>query len=68
MLDVRFSSAFKKDFKVCLKRGYKMSLLQNVIDTLRIPSALPEMNRDHRLTGNFSDYRECHIEPDWLLI
>ena len=68
MLDVRYSSAFKKDVKVCAKRGYKIPLLQSVIDTLRIPDALPEKNKDHQLIGNFSGYRECHIEPDWLLI
>lgn len=68
MLDVRFSSAFKKDFKACVKRGYKMPLLQAAIDTLRIPAALPEKNKDHQLAGNYSGYRECHIEPDWLLI
>ena len=68
MLDVRYSSSFKKDFKACIKRGYKMELLQTAIDTLRIPEALPEKNKDHSLSGNYSGYRECHIEPDWLLI
>ena len=68
MLNVRYSSAFKKDFKTCVKRGYKMPLLQDVIDILRIPATLPEKNKDHQLTGNFSGCRECRIEPDWLLI
>lgn len=68
MLDVHYSTAFKKDFKLCIKRGCKMSLLQSVIDTLRIPDALPDNNRDHSLTGNYAGYRECHLEPDWLLI
>lgn len=68
MLDVRYSTRFKKDFKACVKRGYKMTLLQQVIDTLRIPDALPVKNRDPNLSGNYSGYRECHIEPDWLLI
>ena len=68
MLDVRYSTKFKKDFKNCVKRGNKMALLQQVIDTLRIPDALPVKNRDHNLSGNYSEYRECHIEPDWLLI
>lgn len=68
MLDVRYSSKFKKDFKTCVKRGYKMALLQQVIDTLRIPAPLPQKNRDHNLGGNYSGYKECHIEPDWLLI
>lgn len=68
MLNVRYSTRFKKDFKTCVKRGYKMILLQQAIDTLRIPSPLPTKNRDHNLSGNYSGYRECHIEPDWLLI
>ena len=68
MLDVRYSTKFKKDFKTCVKRGYKMPLLQQAIDILRIPDVLPAKNRDHSLSGNYSGYRECHIEPDWLLI
>lgn len=68
MLDVRYSTKFRKDFKLCVKRGYKMPLLQQAIDTLRIPAPLPEKNKDHNLTGNYSGYRECHIAPDWLLI
>ena len=68
MLNVRYSTKFKKDFKTCVKRGYKMALLQQAIDTLRIPASLPAKNRDHNLSGNHSGYRECHIEPDWLLI
>lgn len=68
MLNVRYSTRFKKDFKTCVKRGYQMSLLQQAIDTLRIPAPLPPQNRDHNLIGNYSGYRECHIEPDWLLI
>lgn len=68
MLNVRYSTKFKKDFKTCVKRGYQMSLLQQAIDTLRIPAPLPPQNRDHNLIGNYSGYRECHIEPDWLLI
>ncbi len=68
MLNVRFSSAFKKDFKTCVKRGYKIELLQEAIDTLRIPAALPEKNKDHQLIGKYTGCRECHIEPDRLLI
>lgn len=45
-----------------------MTLLQQVIDTLRIPAPLPIRNKDHNLSGNYSGYRECHITPDWLLI
>lgn len=68
MLNVRYSTRFKKDFKTWIKRGYKMVLLQQAIDTLRIPAPLPPKNKDHNLSGNYSGYRECHIEPDWLLI
>lgn len=68
MLNIRYSTQFKKDFKACVKRKYRMPLLQQVIDTLRIPAPLPPKNRDHNLSGNYSGYRECHIEPDWLLI
>lgn len=68
MLNVRYSTRLKKDFKTCVKRGYKMALLHQVIDTLRIPASLPTKNRDHNLSGNYYGYRECHIEPDWLLI
>ena len=68
MLDVRYSTKFKRDFKVCAKRGYNLKRLQNVIDILRVPDSLPSKNRDHNLTGNYAGYRECHVEPDWLLI
>lgn len=68
MLDLRYSSKFKKDFKVCIKRKYKMELLRQVIDILRIPDSLPPKNSDHNLSGNYAGYRECHITPDWLLI
>ena len=68
MLTIRYSTKFKKDFKSCVKRGYKMNLLQQVIDTLRIPDTLPIQNKDHMLSGNYSSYRECHIAPDLLLI
>lgn len=68
MLDVRYSSKFKRDFKTCSKRQYKMELLQQVVDILRIPDTLPLKNLDHSLSGNYTGYRECHITPDWLLI
>lgn len=68
MLDVRYSTRFKKDFKTCVKRRYNMALLQQVIDMLRIPASLPQKNADHNLSGNYAGCRECHISPDWLLI
>ena len=68
MLKVKYSSRFNKDFKICLRRSYKMELLEQVIDILRIPDKLPVRNDDHKLTGSYAGYRECHIAPNWLLI
>ena len=59
---------FDKALKLCKKRGYNMELLQSVIEVLSIPDVLPEKNKDHSLTGNYANKRECHILPDWLLI
>ena len=68
MLNLNQSNKFKKDYKLCKKRGYHMDLLKSVINTLRIPEPLPAKNKDHSLSGNFVGKRECHISPDWLLI
>lgn len=68
MYTVKPSSRFKKDLKVVAKRGYDINLLTNVIKLLAAGSPLPEKNKDHALTGNWVNYRECHITPDWLLI
>lgn len=68
MLDVRYSTKFKKDLKVCSKRNNNLALLMQVVDTLRIPTPLPAKNKDHFLTGNYAGYKECHVQPDWLLI
>lgn len=50
------------------KRGLKLNLLEDVVNTLAIQEPLPTSNCDHALTGNYAGYRECHIAPDWLLI
>lgn len=68
MLKLNTSAKFKRDFKLCVKRGYDMERLQAAVDTLRIPAPLPERNNDHTLSGNWAGHRECHIQPDWLLI
>lgn len=68
MLEISFTGQFKKDYKLCKKRGCDMVLLQNIIDALAIPEELPQKNKDHNLTGNYANKRECHILPDWLLI
>ena len=68
MLEVKYSTRFKKDLKVCQKRHYNMALLQQVVNVLAVPEQLPPQNRDHSLTGSYIPHRECHIQPDWLLI
>lgn len=68
MLTIRYEKTFKKDFKRIIKRGYNIRLLEDVIEILASGQMLPEKYKDHNLTGNYYDCRECHITPDWLLI
>jgi len=68
MLKIKYSGKIKKDLKTCKKRNYDFTLLENIIDKLQIPEPLEAKNKDHQLKGNFKDFRECHITPDWLLI
>ena len=70
MLDVRYSTQFKKDFKLAVKRGFDVGELQKVISILVSEQPLPEKYRDHALTNSkeYINVRECHIQPDWLLI
>ena len=51
-----------------LRRGKDINKLFTVIDLLANEIPLPEQYRDHSLKGNYKNFRECHIEPDWLLI
>lgn len=68
MLKVDTSAKFRRDLKICAKRGYDLQLLENVVNTLRIPEPLPARNKEHALSGNWTGHQECHILPDWLLI
>ena len=68
MLTIRFSTKFKKDYKLVKKRGYDIMLLAEVLDMLCSGQPLPSKYREHNLTGNYEGCRECHITPDWLLI
>ena len=65
---VKPTSQFKKDYKLAMKRGLDISLLEDIIAKLALGESVPEKNRDHGLSGNWNGYRECHILPDWLLI
>jgi mRNA interferase YafQ len=68
MLNPVRSSQFKKDLKKARRQGKDLNLLQAVVVTLANEQALEDRFRDHELTGNWRSYRECHVNPDWLLI
>ncbi|MDD7703030.1 MAG: type II toxin-antitoxin system YafQ family toxin [Lachnospiraceae bacterium] len=68
MLDLVMTTQFRKDLKRINKRGKDLSLLKDVLQTLREEQALEEKYHDHALTGNYIGFRECHIQPDWLLV
>ena len=60
---VQPTTQFKKDFKLAMKRGLKIELLEEVIAALAMGEALPEKHKDHALTGNWVGHRECHVLP-----
>lgn len=66
--EIQRTSQFKRDYKLAIKRGCNIELLKQVITLLADGKELPPENRDHNLSGNYLSYRECHIQPDWLLI
>ena len=65
---VKPTTQFKKDFKLAMKRGLKIELLEEVIAALAMGETLPEKHKDHALTGNWVEHRECHVLLGWLLI
>lgn len=65
--ELKCTSQFKKDLKQAKKRGLELELLEDVIDILTQGKTLPEKNRDHELKAR-KGHRECHIQPDWLLV
>jgi mRNA interferase YafQ len=68
MLKIEYTSRMKRDTKRMKKRGKDMLKLIATLDLLASREPMPEKYKDHALKGDFGDYRECHIEPDWLLI
>ena len=66
--EIVWTSRFKKDYKLAMKRHLNIDLLDDIIRTLSRGESLPEQNKDHALTGDWVGHRECHIQPDWLLI
>ena len=66
--DIVWTTQFKKDYKLALRRHLDIELLDNIIRSLSRGEPLPERNKDHALTGDWVGHRECHILPDWLLV
>ncbi len=65
---IEVSSKFKRDYKLIQKRGYDVTRLKKAVELLANGEKLPESYKDHPLKGDYHNYRECHIAPDWLLI
>ena len=68
MLKIMFTNRMKRDVKRMKRRGKDIEKLTLVLDALARQRPLPERCRDHALTGSLADFRECHVEPDWLLM
>lgn len=67
-LTIRQSTQFRRDVKRLRRQNKPLSRLETVIKALVVQEPLAEQHRDHTLVGNWKGFRECHIQPDWLLI
>lgn len=68
MYKIVTTNRFDKEVKRCIKRGYDISLLKEVMQILANTGKLPAKYKPHKLSGNYANCWECHIKPDWLLI
>lgn len=68
MLPVRPTNQFRKDLKRAERQGRDLEKVRRVLEKLAVPEPLPPKFRDHKLKWEWRDFRECHLEPDWLLI
>ncbi|MCD8150631.1 MAG: type II toxin-antitoxin system YafQ family toxin [Clostridiales bacterium] len=66
--EIVWTTRFKKDYKLAMKRHLNIDLLDDIIRKLSRGEMLPDKYKDHELTGEWMGHRECHILPDWLLI
>jgi mRNA interferase YafQ len=62
------TKAFERDVKRLRKRGKDMERLLTVIEALRLRNPLDPRQRDHALSGDWQGFRDCHVEPDWVLV
>jgi mRNA interferase YafQ len=68
MYEIIATNEFKKYYKLCIKRGYDINLIDKLIIYLSETGAVPAKHKPHILSGNYLGYWECHIKPDWLLV
>ena len=68
MFQLVFTNKFNKDVKLLQKRGYNMELFKNATLLLEATGNLPSAYNPHKLAGNYADYWEAHLKPDWLII
>ena len=68
MYSIKFTGEFKRDMRLCKKRGYDMELIREAIRILSVDGKLPKEYLPHQLHGDRKGQWECHIRPDWLLI
>ena len=68
MYSIEYSNRYKKSYKLAVKRGLDVSALNSVVKTLAEGKKLGAKHKDHDLKGDLAGFRECHIQPDWLLI
>ena len=65
---VKPTAQFRRDYKRAIRQGRNMELLEDVVALLAAGEPLPPHNHDHPLTGDWRGHRECHIQPDWLML
>jgi len=65
---IKFTSQFKKDVRLAKKQNKDLDKLFEIVNTLANGHALETKYRDHELSGSYKGVRECHVEPDWLLV
>ncbi|WEV39962.1 type II toxin-antitoxin system YafQ family toxin [Lactobacillus sp. ESL0681] len=68
MFQIKATGKFKRDVKRCNKQGLEMDLLKKVVHELELGHELDRQYKNHGLSGNYDNFLECHIKPDWLLI
>ena len=68
MYQIKLTGKFKKSLRLARKRGLNIDLLHDLVKKIQMGQRLDDKFRDHELKGKFSGFRECHIQPDWLLI